>query len=816
MTTVLDGLTVVEMGAGSMPASIVGMLLADNGARVIKIEPPEGDRLRHLLPPASLVWNRGKESVVADLRTADGVAEVEGWIAGADVVIDGFAPGRLEQWGLSLDRARAAHPSLITCSISGFGPLAPYSELKAYEGVVAAKCGYYNRGDFGFREGPIFTAAPLASSGAAQMSFSGILAALYSRADSGRGQHIDSSMFAGLTPLDYFTTTHYQLAMKASATNSAAQAAASPGGLFAASRYSLYLLTKDNRWVVVAVQQTNNAKALMGVLGLEHTFDDERFTDAPIFKSSEDAQAWETLLWAAFRERTWAELEPVLFANPDLPFERAVPGELGLDHPQIIHNGHVVEVDDPSVGPVRQVGPITTMERSPSCIERSAPAVGEHGAQVEPTSAAGIGEPRGGAPLAGVTIVEFGFFFAMPFGVSLASSLGARVIKLEDSNGDPIRRAFGGYAGCAKVMEGKESLSVDLKSEEGRAVVHDVIRSADVFVLGFRSGVAERVGLDYETLRAINPRLVFVHSSGYGPDGPYSNRPMYAQTASATVGAFQRNSPYWMDPEVIGEFSVPELEAVVAPRVRAPADGDGNASQAVCASILLGLTHQKRTGEGQRVWTTMIVGNAYAYSDGFIDYAGKEPLVKSDPDLYGLGALYRLYQASDGWIFLAAPLQSEWEALTTALGQPALAQDERFATADDRGRHDAALATLIGDAIAAKSAGDWESILTDAGVGCAEVSPGMFAAFCSNDEEARNAELVVEVQHPTLGPLLRHGAPVRFSETPARVMTSCLRGDSTAKILRERGFVDAAITDLMDRGVVFGPDPEDRPEKVEA
>ena len=171
----------------------------------------------------------------------------------------------------------------------------------------------------------------------------------------------------------------------------------------------------------------------------------------------------------------------------------------------------------------------------------------------------------------------------MPFGVSLASSLGARVIKLEDANGDPIRRAFGGYAGCAKVMEGKESLSIDLKSPEGRAIVHRIIESADVFVLGFRSGVAERVGLDYETLRTINPRLVYVHSSGYGPDGPYANRPMYAQTASATVGAFQRNSPYWMDPEVIGDFGVPELEAIVAPRVRGPADGDGNAALAVCS-----------------------------------------------------------------------------------------------------------------------------------------------------------------------------------------------------------------------------------------
>jgi len=808
MNPALDGLNVLELGAGSMPASITGMLLADNGARVTKVEPPEGDRMRTLFPTGFLVWNRGKESLIADLRTTEGLGAVTEWARSADVVIEGLATGRLERWGLSLSALRTQCPRLVTCSISGFGPRSIYSKLKSYEGVVAAKCGFYNRGDFGFRRGPIFAAPALASSGAAQMAFSGILAALYLREESGRGQHIEASMFAGLTPLDYFSTTHFQLAARANATRSATEAAASPGGLFAASRYSLYLLTKDNQWVVVAVQQAQNAKALMSAMGLERTYDDPRFANAPVFQSAEDAQAWETILWEAFRERTWGELEPLLFANSDMPFERAVRSELGLDHPQMRHNGHVVSVPDPLVGPVRQVGPIATMDRSPSRITRSAPSLGEHGTLPEAETSIFAEAPHQGAPLVGVTIVEFGFFFAMPFGVSLASSLGARVIKLEDANGDPIRRAFGGYAGCAKVMEGKKSLSIDLKSVEGRAIVHKIIESADVFVLGFRSGVAERVGLDYETLRAINPRLVYVHSSGYGPDGPYANRPMYAQTASATVGAFQRNSPYWMDADVIGDFGVPELEALVAPRVRGPSDGDGNAALAVCTSILLGLMHQKRAGVGQRVWTTMIVGNAYAYSDDFNAYEGKAPLAKPDPDLYGLHALYRLYEAREGWIFLAAPLQSEWEVLAPALGLVELLADGRFSDSDSRKSNDGALIDAIGAAVKIKAAGEWESILTEAGVGCAAVFPGTFSAFCSTDAEALACELVIEVEHPVLGKLIRHGPPVQFSDTPARIATSCLRGDGSTEILADYGFSDVEIGDLVKRGIVFGPDEQ--------
>ena len=810
MSEILSGLSVVELGAGSMPASIVGMLCADNGARVVKVEPPAGDRLRTQLPSGFLVWNRGKESLVADLRTARGVDEAQRWIDSADIVVDGFAPGRLSTWSLSLDALRSANPSLITCSISGFGATSAYSRIKAYDGVIAAKSGFYNRGDFGFRSGPIFSGAPLSSYGAAQMAFSGVLAALIERETSGAGQHVDATMFQGLTPTDYFLTTHFQMAMRSSGSKSAAEAAASPGGQFAASRYSMYALTKDNRWLTIALQQPQNARALISAIGLDHTYADPRFANAPVFATAEDAQSWETLLWDAAREKTWAELEATLFESIDIPFEEAVPSERALEHRQMIHNGHVVTVDDPVHGPVRQVGPIACFEKTPSRIETSAPALNAHAEPIAARAAVGGSRrpPSGGAPLAGVTIVEFGFFYAMPFGVSLAASLGARVIKLEDVNGDPIRFAFGGLPGCAKVMEGKESFAVDLKSDEGRAIVEQIIREADMFVLGFRSGVAERVGLDDASLRAINPRLVYVHSSGYGPAGPYAKRPMYAFTASATAGAFQRNAAYWMDPDLIGEFSVPELEAVVAPRVRAPADGDSNGSLAVCTSILLGLVHQKRAGEGQHLWTTMILGNAYAYSDDFNAYEGKVAGPRSDPEQFGLGALYRLYPVRDRWIFLAAPCESEWQALVLELGLSSLADDPRFADADARRQHGDALSALVGDALQHRSADEWEVALTKVGVGCAAVPEESFAAFCAGDDDLRATGLVAEVEHPVLGTIVRHGAPVRFSDAPARIASSCLYGDATAAILSELGYDGEAIEDLLDRSVVFGPDPD--------
>jgi crotonobetainyl-CoA:carnitine CoA-transferase CaiB-like acyl-CoA transferase len=459
------------------------------------------------------------------------------------------------------------------------------------------------------------------------------------------------------------------------------------------------------------------------------------------------------------------------------------------------------------VGRVREIGPVAALSRTPSVIQKSAPALGAHGERF-PAAAPVAGDgPTPASPLAGVTIVEFGYFYAMPFGVTLAGSLGARVIKLEDGSGDPMRQAFGGDAGSAKVTEGKESLSIDLKSDAGRAIVHRVLETADVFVVGFRPGVAERLGIDYDTVSKLNPRLVYVHAGGYGVSGPYAARPLYAFAAGACAGNFQRHAGFWMDPELTTGFSVPELQAVVAPRLRGPVDGDSNAALAVCSAILLGLTHQRRTGEGQFVSTTMILGNAYGYSDDFNAYAGKPPVPLSDPEQYGLNALYRLYRTGEGWVFLAAPRQTEWEALASALGHAEWRDDARFETADARRANDAALASAIAEALTSRDAADWEKLLTEAGVGCARVFPDGHSAFSATDPVMRETGLVVEIEHPLFGKLLRHGLPVAFSETPGRVGTSCLRGEHTLPILSELGYSDDEVARLLEQKVVFGPDP---------
>src|SRR4051794_31998471 len=299
--TICEGLQVIEMGAGSIGASFAGMLLADNGARVLKVEPPEGDRLRDQHPAGFLVWNRGKESVAADLRTDAGRARVRELATQADVVIEGFGAGVADGWGVGDEQLRWSNRALVYCSVKGFGSSGAYATIPAYEGVVAAKTGIYSLGPFGFRSGPIFVNALLGSVGAGHMACSGVLAALVARETTGRGQRVEATMLQGFNPLDYFGTMTWQHTQR---TTGAAHGSSSLGAI-GASRYSFFVPTQDGRWVIFTQMLPHQAHALSRATGMEHTIDDPRFDKQPQFATPEDAQAWEDLLWEAMAEHPY-------------------------------------------------------------------------------------------------------------------------------------------------------------------------------------------------------------------------------------------------------------------------------------------------------------------------------------------------------------------------------------------------------------------------------------------------------------------------------------------------------------------------------
>ena len=254
-------------------------------------------------------------------------------------------------------------------------------------------------------------------------------------------------------------------------------------------------------------------------------------------------------------------------------------------------------------------------------------------------------------------------------------------------------------------------------------------------------------------------------------------------------------------------MSVPELQAVIMPRLRGLVDGDSNAALAVLTALVLALYHQSRTGEGQFVATSMLAGNLWAYADDAVRYPGKSPLPLTDADFHGLHALYRLYQAAEGWVFLAAPRQQEWEQFVAALDRADLAADPRFATADQRAANDEALITELEQVFAHPAGRRWESMLVPQDIACVAAYDGRCRSSPAPTRCCGRPAWWPRSTTRSFGRILRHGLPVQFSETPGRLAAGCVLGQHNRAIMTEFGYSPDRMAELEEKEAVFSPTP---------
>jgi crotonobetainyl-CoA:carnitine CoA-transferase CaiB-like acyl-CoA transferase len=795
MTTALEGLQVLDFTWG-LPGAIATMVLGDNGADVIKVEPPGGDPQRDM--PAFAQWHRGKRSVVLDLKHDDDRARARELALTADVLVQSWRPGVAERLGLDYAALAGDNPGLVHCSITGFGPHGPAASLRGYDGIVAAKAGLLAGGDR-----PRYSAILGASFAASQGALQGILAALYVRGNTGKGQEVATSLVQALTGYELYNWLGPQL--------TGAQAEQRRGGSTYSQLMGMIGFTQDGHWLQFANFRPHLLAAFLHATELEDWYREA-------MTSGEKPEVISETVLRRLHEKTLDEWMEIFLASEDIGVEPYRTPLEAMDHPQMIHNGHVIEVVDPALGKTRQVGPMVRLDRTPAEPKEGAPALGEH---PEATFAARAPLPASAAlptaPLAGVTVVELAWFYAAPFGTALLADLGARVIKVESADGDPHRyqnpmREFSGV----KALQGKESIVVDYRTPEGREILHQLVARADIVMRNYRQQNSVLTGDDYTSLEPVNPDQVYLYAGAYGSDGPYTLRPAFAPTMGVAAGhrAYQLGWPSALRHSEALSFEE-GMERMRAQRTNSggpTANADAAAAMVVGSAMLLGLIAKQRSGTGQYLETSMLCSNAYVVSDDFLDYDGKS--VESHHDENGVNALYRLYPAAEGWVFLAAPLASDWPRLATALRTGAdgtsadgdaavdISADDRFATPEQRVEHDAALAEAIGAVLATRGAAEWETAFAAHDVALAEVNQGSFSEFTISSDVVRDNGFVAEVTHPLFGRHLRHAPIVTFSETPGEARPACLVGQHTRAILRELGYGDDAALALRERGIV--------------
>lgn len=397
------------------------------------------------------------------------------------------------------------------------------------------------------------------------------------------------------------------------------------------------------------------------------------------------------------------------------------------------------------------------------------------------------------APLAGIKVVEISVAMAGPFCGMLLGDYGADVIKIERTEVGDDSRAWSPFFHdsmsyyYAAANRNKRGMAIDLKTPEGVKIARELIEQADVLVHNYRVGALERLGLDYESLAKVNPRLVYCAISGFGATGPLSKEPandlfMQAYAGSMSITGDPEGSPAKMGMSV----------------------ADVGAGMFGAMGVMMALETRHRTGRGQRVDTSLLEGHMAMLAQFFTRYFSSGEV----PGPSGSGALtsptYRAYQASDQWIVISAFNQRMWKGLCAALEKPEWLEDPRFINPQMRSDNRALMIQLIGAIIITQPLAYWEKRLIENEVPC---SPVNTIDKVVQQPQVHARDMVQEMSLDGLGMMSMAGLPIKFSDSPGAIRLPPPRlGQHSADILQELGYSAEKIAALADSGAV-GLDP---------
>lgn len=376
--------------------------------------------------------------------------------------------------------------------------------------------------------------------------------------------------------------------------------------------------------------------------------------------------------------------------------------------------------------------------------------------------------------LEGVKVLDLTSYIAGSFAATWLADLGADVVKIESPTGDPFRVTRGFLAW----NRNKRSIVLDLKHPDGLAAFYRMVRQADVVMENYRPGVADRLGVGYEKLREVNPRIIYCSVSGYGQTGPYSQKPAFDPLLQA-IGGVMAGQGGPGNPPVFLRIAVSDYYAAAL------------AAYGVAAALYV----RERTGLGQRVETSLLNAVIAIQAWPFVR-------LEDDPEPFrpGSGLVpYQLFQTADGWIFIACGNDGFWRNLCRALDIEAFAEDPRFATQPARYQNREELLGILQEILLTRTTAEWLELLEAHDVPAAPVRT-IEALF--DDPQVKHNEMVVELRHPKLGRIRQMGIPVRLSVTPGRLARPApMLGEHTEEVLREYGFGPEEVAELRAKGV---------------
>ncbi len=771
MSGPLDGCKVIDLSWG-IAGPLATMFMADYGAEVVKVEPPGGDPYRDLLP-AYRVWQRGKKSLTLDLKSESGKRTLHQLLADADVLLESYAPGVTDRLGIGYAALSADYPRLVYCSIRGYGYEADAGHA-GFDALVQARAGVFGE-QAGVREGPVFSYYPLASYGAGYLAAIGTLAALHVRQATGAGQHVDTSLYDGVL-------AHFALQFSQAEKPTAAFRAFRGVKRHVAPTVDSYSCS-DGRFLHIHTGAKGAFERICELVGLNPKEFDGYYKGRHFVGDREQGERFRSELAARFKSRTMMEWVAALRDADVAVGPCLAPGEI-LDDPQALAMELVTQVNDPELGPITELGLSLKFSATPGAIRGSAVRPGADTDEIlrvlndrDAQDARTRGESKiSGSmrhPLEGIRIVDCGMFAAGPYATMLLSDLGADVIKVEPPDGDTMRPTEKAFVG---VQRGKRSAAIDLKNPQGLEIFRRMVARADIVQHNLRLAVAERLGIGYEALRQINPKIIYCHGTGYGSKGPLSELSGFEMTYQAHCGLEVAQAGDGNPPVLVSGAPMDLFTAMLS-----------------ATSMLMALHHRDRTGEGQRIECPQFASGFVFESQIFVTRDSVSPRFELDREQTGFGPFYRIYETRDGgWVCVSCPDRERQMRLLDTLG---------IAANNDGLRPQ--LTREMETRFRERDADEWIAAFRKAGVPAEIAESAGHIEKLLSDPEAIARGQVAENEHPVYQRLRQAGHLIRFSRTPGKIERAApIIGQHTREVMHEAGYETAEIEDLEARGVI--------------